>query len=115
MPDSKRRVRLLWKLGLLVALGCGARAGAVSITNIPAADTSLMEVAPDHNNGGQAWVLAGRTQNGPHNRGLYRFDLANIPPSAIIQSAVLQLEVTRQPGDASAVNSPFSLHRVLRP
>lgn len=115
MPNSKLRETLLPGLSLLVALGGGLRATAISVTNFPAADTSLMEVAPDHNNGGQAWVLAGRTQNGPHNRALYRFEMSNLPSNAIIQSAVLQLEVTRQPGDASAVNSPFSLHRILRP
>ena len=88
---------------------------ADSVTNPPVADTSLIEVAPDNNNGGQAWVLAGRTQNGPHDRGLYRFAFTNLPSHAIIQSVVLQLEVTRQPGDMSAVNSTFSLHRVFRP
>ena len=100
---------------LLTSLGCATHVNALSVTNFPAADTSLMEVAPDHHNGGQGFVLAGRTQNGPHNRALYRFDCSNIPGNAIIQSAVLQLEVTRQPGDASAINSPFSLHRMLRP
>ena len=115
MQNSTGREIVTQGLILLAVLGLGLPAAALSVTNIPVADTSLMEVAPDHNNGGQAWVLAGRTQNGPHARGLYRFDFANIPANAIIQSAVLQLEVTRQPGDASAVNSPFGLHRMLRP
>lgn len=102
-------------LATLASLGLALQAVALSVTNIPVADTSLMEVAPHHNNGGQAWVLAGRTQNGPYTRALYRFALSNIPASAVIQSAVLQLEVTRQPTDAGAVNSAFSLHRVLKP
>ena len=100
---------------LLAALCVPASLPAISITIIASADTSLMEVAPENSNGGQGWVLAGRTQNGPHVRGLYRFDLAGIPPHAIIQSAVVQLEVTGQPGDMEAVNSTFSLHRMLQP
>lgn len=102
-------------LAALAASCCPVLARAVSLTNISAADTSLIEVAPENNNGGQAWVLAGRTQNGPHVRGLYRFELTNIPPHAVIQSAVLQLDVTGQPGDMEAVNSTFSLHRMLQP
>ena len=115
MQNSTGREMACRGLILLAALGLGLRVAALSVTNNPVTDTSLMEVAPDHNNGGQAWVLAGRTQNGPHNHALYRFGFANVPSNAIIQSAVLQLEVTHQPGDASAVDSPFGLHRMLRP
>ena len=100
---------------LLAVLCCPAPVHGFSVTNIAAADTSLIEVAPENNNGGQAWVLAGRTQNGPYVRGLYRFELNNIPPHAIIQSAVLQLDVTGQPGDMESVNSTFSVHRMLQP
>lgn len=115
MQHAKRRETFMRGSSLLAAFCLSARAHALSVTNFPVADTTLMEVAPDHNNGGQAWVLAGRTQNGPHNRALYRFGFSNLPGNAIIQSAVLQLEVTRQPNDASSVNSPFSLHRMLKP
>lgn len=104
--------------GIAALLGvfcCPAWVPAISVTNVATADTSLIEVAPENNNGGQAWVLAGRTQNGPHVRGLYRFEVTNIPPHAIIQSAVLQLDVTGQPGDMEAVNSTFSVHRMLQP
>jgi hypothetical protein len=115
MHQQKGRSITAGQMLLLTFLFCSHSVEAVSVTNIPVADASLIEVAANNNNGGQAWVLAGRTQNGPHNRGLYRFDLSNIPGNAIIQSAVLQLEVTRQPGDMSAVNSSFGLHRMLRP
>lgn len=102
-------------ISALLAAGCfQSLVHAVSVTNVSVADTSLIEVAPLNNNGGQAWVLAGRTQNGPHVRGLYRFNLTNVPPHAVIQSAVFQLDVTGQPGDMEAVNSTFSLHRMLR-
>lgn len=100
-------------LALLALLPDATR--AESVTNVATADTSLIEVAPDHSNGGQAWVLAGRTQNGPHVRGLYRFELTNLPAAALIQSATVQLDVTGQPGDMEAVNSTFSLHRLLQP
>jgi hypothetical protein len=90
------------------------RAGAISVTLVPAADTSLIEVAPTNNNGGQEWLLCGRTQNGPRNRALFRFDLSNIPTGAVIQYAALTLEVTRVP-DEPPVNSTFGLHRMLRP
>lgn len=110
-----KSVRSVCGLVPLLALFASSSACALSVTNFSVADTSLIEVAPENNNGGQGWVLAGRTQNGPHVRGLYRFDLTNIPPHAIIQSAVLQLDVTGQPTDMEAVNSIFSLHRVLQP
>ena len=90
-----------------------AKAGAISVTLVPAADTTLIEVAPTNNNGGQAWVLSGRTQNGPRNRGLFRFDLSHIPTNAVIHYAALTLEVTRVP-DEPPVNSTFGLHRMLR-
>jgi hypothetical protein len=88
---------------------------AESIALRPVADTSLIEIAPSNNNGGQAWVLAGTTQNFTRNRGLFRFDFgADIPNGALIQSVSLQLEVTRQPSDGFNP-APFGLHRMLRP
>jgi hypothetical protein len=79
----------------------------------PVADTSLISAAPDNNNGGQAWVLAGVTQNFTTNRGLFRFDLSGLPPGSVIESASLSLEVTRQPRDGYAPG-PFGLHRMLQ-
>jgi hypothetical protein len=110
--DCKGRT-VAYLLSLISAFSA-ATGFAVSVTNISVADTSLMEVAPGNNNGGQSWVLSGRTQNGPRQRALYRFDLTNIPTNAIVRSATLQLECTRQPGDMSAENSPFGLHRMYR-
>jgi hypothetical protein len=52
------------KGSLFLALGfCALRASAVSLTLIPSADTSLIEIAPTNNNGGQAWLLSGKNQN----------------------------------------------------
>jgi len=90
------------------------RAGAASITNTSCADTSLLEIEPSHNNGGQAFTISGHLQNPFLTRALYRFDLAGIPTNALIQSVVLQLTVTAQPGDGLEP-SAFGLHRMLRP
>lgn len=99
----------------LVGLGLFAiRAGAVSVTNVPSADTSLLEFAPSNNNGGQAFVISGHIQTPGRARGLYQFDSAGLPANAVIQSVVLELSVTRQPGDDLA-NSAFGVHRMLRP
>ena len=92
-----------------------ARVHAISLTNSPSADTSLMEIAPINNNGGQAWVLSGRTQNGPRVRGLYRFDLTVLPTNALIRAATFQLNCIRQSSETMCVtNSAFGLHRLLR-
>ena len=101
---------------IILALGLFAtRAEAVSVTNPPSADTSLMEIAPTNNNGAQAWVLAGKIQNDFYRmRGLFKFDLTNIPTNALVLSAALNVEVTRVP-DEPPVNSTFGLRRMLRP
>ncbi len=100
-------------LSLLLG-GCVIRADAASITNNSSADTSLLEIEPSHNNGGQSVVISGHIQNPFLTRGLYRFDLASLPTNTLIQSVVLELTVTAQPGDGLA-NSAFGLHRMLRP
>ena len=82
------------------------------VTLTPAHDTSLMEIQPDRNNGGEGWFLAGTTQNGTRNRGLIQFDLTGvIPANATITSVDLSLDVTRVPGCGFALSS-FSLHRM---
>ena len=100
----------------LLALGtvtCSSRGDEVSLT--ASHDTTLIEVAPNSNNGGQAWVNAGTTQNGTRNRGLFQWDLTGaIPAGATILSVDLTLAVTRVP-DAGRADSPFSLYRLLVP
>lgn len=98
----------------LISLGLPPCAQAAFVTNTPSADASLMEVAPNNNNGAQAFVLSGRTQNGPRVRALYQFDLTNLPTNATVLSVTLELHVTGQPIDGLA-NAPFGLHRMLRP
>ncbi|MCL4787073.1 MAG: hypothetical protein KJ070_09820 [Verrucomicrobia bacterium] len=101
---------------IVLAIGLGAlRAVAASITNVPSADTSLIEIAPTNNNGAQAWFLAGKIQNDRYkNRALIKFDFTNLPSNALIESVALNVEVTRVP-DEPPVNSTFGLRRMLRP
>jgi hypothetical protein len=101
---------ILW----LALGGFAIRAGAASITNTSCADTSLLEIEPTHNNGGQAFTISGHIQNPFLTRALYRFDVGSLPTNTRIQSVVLELAVTDQPGDGQA-NSNFGLHRMLRP
>jgi hypothetical protein len=98
----------------LLAILAAARADGAFVTVTPAADTSLIEFAPTNNHGAQEWVNSGTTQNGPRNRGLFRFDLTVIPATAVIISAELVFSVTGQPVDGLA-NAPFGLYRMLRP
>ena len=94
--------------------GFANQADAASITNSSAADTSLLEIEPSHNNGGQAYAISGHIQNPFLTRALYRFDLASLPTNTLVRSVVLELTVTAQPGDGLA-NAAFGLHRMLRP
>jgi len=103
------------RIPLFVLLLCSLRAGAASITILPSADTSLIEIAPTNNNGGQAWLLSGKIQNDVYrDRTLMKFDFTILPTNAIVLSVALTVEVTRQPGDGLA-NAPFGLYRMLRP
>src|SRR5256886_11084114 len=99
---------------LLFLAGLLRSAWAEVVTLAPAHVTTLMEVQPDRNNGGQGWVNAGTTQNGERNRGLFQWDFTGvIPPEANILSVELTLAVTRTPG-CGRVDSSFSFYRLLR-
>jgi len=99
--------------GLLAFGVIATQAWADEVTIVPSHDTSLMEVQQDRNNGGEAWFLAGTTQNGTRNRALLQFDIANsVPANAVITSVTLSLNVTHQPGCGFAISS-FSLHPLL--
>ncbi len=99
---------------LIASLPSLPRACGDVVTLVPSHDTTLIEIQPDRNNGGQAWVNAGTTQNGTRNRGLFQWDLTGVIPSgATVESVDVTLEVTRVPGCGIA-NSSFSLYRMLR-
>lgn len=87
-----------------------------SVQLTPSVDTSLIEAAPGRNNGGEAWVLAGTTQNYTRNRGLFGFDLTrSIPANSIITSVQLTLDVTRHPIGDGYNEASFGLFRVYKP
>lgn len=99
-------------LALLMG-GPGLRADMVEL--LPAADTTLAQVAPDHNFGGANFFNAGTAKNGMENRGLLQFDIAgSVAPGSTISSVSLVLELVREPVGGGA-SSSFSLHRVLSP
>ncbi|MEO7297460.1 MAG: DNRLRE domain-containing protein [Verrucomicrobiota bacterium] len=79
----------------------------------PVGDTTLVELAPDNNLGGNEFVIAGTSGIGTKYRGLFKFDLRCIPPNSKIKSATLSLEVTGEP-PTDSVSSTFELHRMLK-
>ena len=87
-----------------------------TLTLQASADTSLWELDPTFNFGGESELVAGTL--GPfgdqaRSRLLWRFDIATaLPANAIIESAQLQFTVVRTP--TGAQSSTFALHRVLQ-
>jgi hypothetical protein len=80
----------------------------------PVADASIHAVAPNQNMGGHSHVAIGTTAKNTPARGLFRFDLATIPPGATINSVTLtfNLPALNRPDSTSA---EYSIHRLLRP
>jgi hypothetical protein len=106
--------RVLSTLILLGLATTALRTAAVTNSFVPSADTSLLEINSTNNLGGYAGMNAGTTQEYKKTRALIRFDLTSLPTNAVILSAMLQLEVTREP-DEPPNNTTFGLHRMLRP
>jgi hypothetical protein len=90
---------------------------AETITLIPSADTGIFELDENFNFGAQDHVAAGTLANTvgrTKSRALYQFDVAGqLPENAIIESASLEIEITRTP--SGPASSTFGLHRVLKP
>jgi hypothetical protein len=76
-------------LCVLSWLLCGEAARAGTVTNLPAADTTLFETAPD-NNLGAGTLAAGATRGRLRARALLRFDLSGVPANAVVVSATLR-------------------------
>jgi hypothetical protein len=77
----------------------------------PVLDTSIHSLGS--NPQGAASILAGKRNIDVVDRGLLRFDLGSIPSAAFVQSAQLQLRVTKVP--QAPFNGEFALHRMLTP
>jgi hypothetical protein len=80
----------------------------------PSADTSIMEAFPGNNFGGNEFFNSGTTQNFTTNRGLLKFDIAEVlPAKAKILAVSLTLEVVGS-SVAGDLPSSFVLHRLLQ-
>lgn len=112
MVAMSRRVILAAVLVKLLCLS-PIQTIAATISFIPIADASLLEVSPTNSIGGFFGMNAGTTQNGPRTRALMRFNLTSLPTNTLIQSAKLTVHVTLQPMDGYDFTS-FGLHRMFR-
>jgi hypothetical protein len=84
-----------------------------SISLLPVADTTLLEVKPTNSTGGLEWFSSGTTQNYTRNRGLVKFDVARaLPAGTRILGVTLNVRVTQIPRDGFNGVS-FSLRRML--
>src|SRR6266516_4656426 len=101
---------------LCLAIGLGFLASAQSslaavVTLSSAADTFINSSFPNNNAGAHGWFDAGADGMGGVRRGLIRFNLAGISAGSTINSAVLQLTVTKVPS-FGPMNSSFQIHRL---
>jgi hypothetical protein len=102
---------VLFLTSLSLALTPSA-ARADSTNLFPIADTGLLESIPTNNLGGAANIVAGKTPKG-RARGLFRFDLTQLPPGATVISATFTIQVVLR-HSLPAPASNFTLHRVLK-
>jgi hypothetical protein len=111
LDEPTRWRRPACALAALLAAGfCGRPLCGETITLVAVADTTLNQDFSTFNMGGHTHVAAGVTGTGGLRRGLFRFDLSQVPAGAKIESAELRLRVP----DGNVMNpSPFALHRVL--
>ena len=101
---------------LLFGIGLGwlahTQSSPAAVANLTAAaDTFISSNFPENNDGGQPWFDAGTDGMGGVRRGLIRINLSSIPAGSTIDSAVLQLTVTRVPG-FEPMGSSFQIFRM---
>ncbi|HEX7860202.1 MAG TPA: DNRLRE domain-containing protein [Verrucomicrobiae bacterium] len=98
-------------LAILAALFAATTLHAATITILCSADTGISSAFPSANMGGKTQIPIGRSAVGGYkSRGLYRFDLTNIPPNATIVRATLNIPVTFLP--SNDVPALYELHRM---
>lgn len=107
---KKHQVILISIMAAAISAGLGSR--SIALTVPVSADTTLVEELPDNNMGGHTHVAAGTTGILTDRRGLFLFDLSDIPPGTPVLAASFHVAVVGTPlfGD---VNSNFSLYRLL--
>ena len=85
-----------------------------TVTLIPSADATLIEIVPDNSMGAAAYFTAGTTQNGPRNRAVLKFDIASaIAAGSKITAVSLTVDAIKQSREAPA-GASYGLHRLLR-
>ena len=73
-----------------------SRSLLAQVTLTPTADNTIFSESQDISNGAGQFLFAGTLNQGPIRRALLKFDVASaIPPGAHIDSASLQLHVSR--------------------
>lgn len=103
-------MRAPFLLATTILAGAVVSAGATTINLTPAADTGLRSNSPDGNSGTATSLPIGVAKSGsPVNRALLEFDLSGLPANAVINSATLNVSVTKDP--SGSVN--YNLNRML--
>ena len=98
-------------LAILAAVFAATTIHAATITIPCAADTAITSANPYANMGGKTQIPIGRSAFGGYkSRGLFRFDLTNIPPNATIVRAAVNFPVTFSPSDGR--HAVYELHRM---
>jgi hypothetical protein len=109
------KARCIVSLRFLLALACAVlsrplQAAGILVTNLPVADTAIRDAAPDLNQGTVTSLPVGDSQSGSvHNRGLFKFDLSNLPANSVVTAVTLRLTVIQ----AGTPDSSFDLNRLL--
>jgi hypothetical protein len=97
-------------LAILAAVFAATAIDAATIIIPCSADTTITSANPYANLGGKTNIPVGVSSTGYKSRGLFQFDLTNIPSNATIVAAVVNLPVSSVPSDG--VPSTYELHRM---
>ena len=103
--QGERSCQLL--IGLLVMSAMLAMAPAHAQWRISVADAWLEQASPSENHGNEAELWA-KNNPGDNFRGVYRFDLSDIPAGALVTDAELRLRVTGEDDSGQ----PVDIYRV---
>src|SRR3954452_22934406 len=92
-PRFGMRFKLIF---VFAVAGVAQSLDAVTLTLAPVADTTLFQLYPMNNLGGELTMISGVTANEQVNRALLRFNLTNsLPANATIQRVSLNVTVIK--------------------